>query len=290
MSLWSICCPSPARPPLSALHEERVDQLAQRVDQLQRVSDAQGVRLEEMQRTNEKLERRIDGFMISGAAAVGRESTASVAAVTAIDPVAEARAQRHKSDAELGFESGGLWDTALANDWQAKEKGTGLVGSLLVSKCGIGQYDNYEVADAGVRARALPQTRPNPASHCSCPHAPGVCWTPQAKYLLVQHVNTALHNGDGRGVAPAVWGRAFTAAEFREAESAALRGGATLIKRMPEAGDTVGGLCFNTLERAPRKGERIHVPGYRLECIDVSGSRITRVHIAEDPNATSDNN
>ena len=57
-----------------------------------------------------------------------------------------------------------------------------------------------------------------------------------------------------------------------------------------EKGDTVGGLCFNTLERAPRKGERIHVPGYRLECIDVSGSRITRVHIAEDPNATSDNN
>lgn len=57
-----------------------------------------------------------------------------------------------------------------------------------------------------------------------------------------------------------------------------------------EKGDTVGGLCFNTLERAPRKGERIHVPGYRLECIDVSGSRITRVHIAEDPNATSDSN
>ena len=55
-----------------------------------------------------------------------------------------------------------------------------------------------------------------------------------------------------------------------------------------EKGDTVGGLCFNTLERAPRKGERIHVPGYRIECIDVSGSRITRVHIAEDPNATSD--
>ena len=57
-----------------------------------------------------------------------------------------------------------------------------------------------------------------------------------------------------------------------------------------EKGDTVGGLCFNTLERAPRKGERIHVPGYRLECIDVSGSRITRVHIAEDPNATTDSN
>ena len=64
----------------------------------------------------------------------------------------------------------------------------------------------------------------------------------------------------------------------------------TFVRAAKKNKDTVGGLCFNTLERAPRKGERIHVPGYRLECIDVSGSRITRVHIAEDPNATSDNN
>ena len=27
-----------------------------------------------------------------------------------------------------------------------------------------------------------------------------------------------------------------------------------------EKGDTIGGLCFNTLERAPRKGEKIAVP------------------------------
>ena len=38
---------------------------------------------------------------------------------------------------------------------------------------------------------------------------------------------------------------------------------------------------LNTLERAPRKDEQVHVPGYRLECIDGSGSRITRVRIVE---------
>ena len=49
-----------------------------------------------------------------------------------------------------------------------------------------------------------------------------------------------------------------------------------------EKGDTIGGLCFNTLERAPRKGEKICVPGYAIECIDVSGSRITRVKVTEE--------
>ena len=48
-----------------------------------------------------------------------------------------------------------------------------------------------------------------------------------------------------------------------------------------EKGDTIGGLVFNTLERAPRNGEFIDVPGYRLECTDVSGSRITRVRVVE---------
>ncbi len=55
-----------------------------------------------------------------------------------------------------------------------------------------------------------------------------------------------------------------------------------------EKGDTIGGLIFNTLERAPRKGEQVSVTGYRLECTDVSGSRITRVRIVEDPTATYD--
>ncbi len=48
-----------------------------------------------------------------------------------------------------------------------------------------------------------------------------------------------------------------------------------------ERGDTVGGLVFNTLGRAPRKGERVQVPGYGLLCVDVSGSRIVRVQISE---------
>ena len=48
-----------------------------------------------------------------------------------------------------------------------------------------------------------------------------------------------------------------------------------------EKGDTIGGLIFNTLERAPRTGEWVDVPGYRLECIDVSGSRITRVRVLQ---------
>lgn len=55
-----------------------------------------------------------------------------------------------------------------------------------------------------------------------------------------------------------------------------------------EKGDTIGGLIFNTLERAPRNGERVSLPGYGLECVDVSGSRITRVHIFEEPNADPD--
>ena len=50
-----------------------------------------------------------------------------------------------------------------------------------------------------------------------------------------------------------------------------------------EKGDTIGGLIFNTIERAPRQGECVDVPGYRLECTDVSGSRITRVRIVATP-------
>lgn len=46
-----------------------------------------------------------------------------------------------------------------------------------------------------------------------------------------------------------------------------------------ERGDTIGGLIFNTLERAPRKGECVTVPGYDLVCVDVSGSRIARVRV-----------
>jgi putative hemolysin len=50
-----------------------------------------------------------------------------------------------------------------------------------------------------------------------------------------------------------------------------------------ERGDTMGGLIFNTLGRAPRKGEVVQVPGYELACVDVSGSRITRVRVSQRP-------
>lgn len=50
-----------------------------------------------------------------------------------------------------------------------------------------------------------------------------------------------------------------------------------------ERGDTLGGLMFNTLERAPRKGELVEMPGYGLRCLDVSGTRITRVQVIERP-------
>lgn len=48
-----------------------------------------------------------------------------------------------------------------------------------------------------------------------------------------------------------------------------------------ERGDTLGGLMFNTLERAPRNGELVEMPGYSLRCLDVSGTRITRVQVME---------
>jgi CBS domain containing-hemolysin-like protein len=45
---------------------------------------------------------------------------------------------------------------------------------------------------------------------------------------------------------------------------------------------------FNTLERAPTKGESVAVPGYVIRCIDVSGSRIARVHVREQPESESE--
>ena len=48
-----------------------------------------------------------------------------------------------------------------------------------------------------------------------------------------------------------------------------------------ERGDTLGGLVFNTLGRAPRRGESVTVGAYRLIVVDVSGSRIARVRAEE---------
>ena len=50
-----------------------------------------------------------------------------------------------------------------------------------------------------------------------------------------------------------------------------------------ERGDTLGGLIFNTLGRAPRRGESIQVGEYDLKVVDVSGSRIARVRVQESP-------
>lgn len=48
-----------------------------------------------------------------------------------------------------------------------------------------------------------------------------------------------------------------------------------------ESGDTLSGLVFNSLGRAPNMGDTVEVPGYTLRVEDVSGSRITEVHVAK---------
>ncbi len=55
-----------------------------------------------------------------------------------------------------------------------------------------------------------------------------------------------------------------------------------------ERGDTLGGLMFNTLERAPINGELVEMAGYSLRCLDVSGTRITRVQVMEKPDAEAE--
>jgi putative hemolysin len=50
-----------------------------------------------------------------------------------------------------------------------------------------------------------------------------------------------------------------------------------------ERGETLAGLTFNVLARAPRKGDIAHVAGYDLGVIDVSGTRITRVLVRQRP-------
>jgi CBS domain containing-hemolysin-like protein len=50
-----------------------------------------------------------------------------------------------------------------------------------------------------------------------------------------------------------------------------------------ERGETLAGLTFNVLARAPRKGDIAHVAGYDLAVIDVSGTRITRVLVRKRP-------
>ncbi len=53
-----------------------------------------------------------------------------------------------------------------------------------------------------------------------------------------------------------------------------------------ERGDTLAGLMFNTLGRAPRKGEAVRLAGYELVPTDMSGSRITQVRVVHHPEET----
>ena len=55
-----------------------------------------------------------------------------------------------------------------------------------------------------------------------------------------------------------------------------------------EPGDTLSGLVFNALGRAPSRGDSIQVPGYELSVADVSGSRITQVRVRAAPNGAAE--
>jgi len=46
-----------------------------------------------------------------------------------------------------------------------------------------------------------------------------------------------------------------------------------------ERGDTLAGVVFNYLERAPRRWESISLPGYEIVVVDVSGSRVSQVRV-----------
>ena len=52
-----------------------------------------------------------------------------------------------------------------------------------------------------------------------------------------------------------------------------------------ERGDSLGGLVFNTLGHAPRRGEVVTLMGYEFVVVDVSGSRITRLRVRRRPEA-----
>jgi CBS domain containing-hemolysin-like protein len=50
-----------------------------------------------------------------------------------------------------------------------------------------------------------------------------------------------------------------------------------------EPGDTLSGLVFNALGRAPRRGDLIQVPGYDIYVADMSGNRVTEVRVVQRP-------
>jgi putative hemolysin len=56
-----------------------------------------------------------------------------------------------------------------------------------------------------------------------------------------------------------------------------------------ERGDTLAGLIFNSVGRAPRRWETVDVPGYEIVVVDTSGSRITQVRIRKLGNSNDAN-
>jgi putative hemolysin len=54
-------------------------------------------------------------------------------------------------------------------------------------------------------------------------------------------------------------------------------------KVMAESADTLAGLVFNTLGRAPRRGESIHLPGYQIVVTELSRNRVSHVQVIERP-------
>lgn len=59
-------------------------------------------------------------------------------------------------------------------------------------------------------------------------------------------------------------------------------------KLTAERGDSLAGLLFNTLGRAPRRGEAVRIPGYEIVAVDVSGSRVTDVRVMRHPDAAAE--
>lgn len=52
---------------------------------------------------------------------------------------------------------------------------------------------------------------------------------------------------------------------------------------LAERGDTLSGLVFNHLGRAPKEGDKVQIGDYDLRVAGVSGTRITRVRISQHP-------
>ena len=55
-----------------------------------------------------------------------------------------------------------------------------------------------------------------------------------------------------------------------------------------ERGDTLAGLVFNQVGHAPRRWQRIDLPGYEITVVDVSGSRISQVRVRSLPSDTGE--